>query len=738
MLQRIKDGGNNEDLRKLSTSVTCFYELALQEQALRNTLRALAAVQKNASTIQTGAPAGSNGTTSAVSKPITPLSLATEYGGITSSTSNQTMTLQTTLDGIPSALATHGISPYCISPLVTIPGCVSRKNLQLLNRFGVGVTANTSSSSQNVKGTAAPAQGTAQPASLTSAGTTAASLSSVFAKTTIWRGAYKLPAQGPPGKNLEAAKFVLAYGLSDLDLAPPDKENPPKLMTLLTWKNYRDWQRTCVARIFTKEKLKSASTSEINDLFFRYYARIVGILFRGQSGACSSTSPPDLVTGDALIAKPDTPQGKELVSAFETYIAAASLFEAQLDQMVLAAAAPVLSFEYDYNTPVNQPTTSTVKLLLSKAGLQKKCTSKQTAFAVTTTRLPDVKVNQAYSAALKVSGGLKPYSWILTAGSLPIGLTLGTDGTISGTPTVDEQSMFTVKVDDYLNQSATAKFSINTGALTVTTASLADAPVDHSYKATIAAKGGRPPYAWSTNQADLPPGLSMNAAGEISGTPTPATATTKSAVFGFTVQVVDSDQPKHTATAKLNIDVSSKPKPCDSSSDGACMNQLTLTLNAGGNFYNSAPSSVPGAGAFRDAQVGAELDYAVCTSSANPIWSFMANATFGLAYYYQDQVSPSILKVTPGMSVSGINIVGLASTTSSVFSKKGPINFAQFKYGLGTGKNVKFPIAFSYSNRTDLITKPLWSAQFGVSYDFSSLLNSSSSSNTSAADSKSP
>ena len=589
MLQRIKDGGNNEDLRKLSTSVTCFYELALQEQALRNTLRALAAVQKNASTIQTGAPAGSNGTTSAVSKPITPLSLATEYGGITSSTSNQTMTLQTTLDGIPSALATHGISPYCISPLVTIPGCVSRKNLQLLNRFGVGVTANTSSSSQNVKGTAAPAQGTAQPASLTSAGTTAASLSSVFAKTTIWRGAYKLPAQGPPGKNLEAAKFVLAYGLSDLDLAPPDKENPPKLMTLLTWKNYRDWQRTCVARIFTKEKLKSASTSEINDLFFRYYARIVGILFRGQSGACSSTSPPDLVTGDALIAKPDTPQGKELVSAFETYIAAASLFEAQLDQMVLAAAAPVLSFEYDYNTPVNQPTTSTAKLVFSKAGLQKRCAS---------------------SSKKTEDSGKKP--------------------------------------DDKNTVDAAAK-------------------------------------------------------------------------------------PMATADSK-----DKKPNPCANSTDGSCINQLTGTLNAGGNFYNSAPSSVPGAGAFRDAQVGAELDYAVCTSSANPIWSFMANATFGLAYYYQDQVSPSILKVTPGMSVSGINIVGLASTTSSVFSKKGPINFAQFKYGLGTGKNVKFPIAFSYSNRTDLITKPLWSAQFGVSYDFSSLLNSSSSSNTSAADSKSP
>jgi hypothetical protein len=45
---------------------------------------------------------------------------------------------------------------------------------------------------------------------------------------------------------------------------------------------------------------------------------------------------------------------------------------------------------------------------------------------------------------------------------------------------------------------------------------------------------------------------------------------------------------------------------------------------------------------------------------------------------------------------------------------------------------VKFPIAVSWSNRTDLITHSLWSAQFGVSYDFSSLLNSSSSTDTSS------
>ena len=552
MVQQIKNGGSNEDLRTLSKSMTCFYELALKEQRLRDTLRSLAAVQKSASTVQTGSPSGSNGTTSAVSKPITPLSLATEYGGITTSTSNQTMTLQTTLDGVPSALAKQGIRPYCVSAIVTIPGCVYWKNLEWLNRFGVGVTANTTSSSQNIKGTASPPEGTAQQASLGSATNTAPSLSSIFVKVTLWRGAYKLPAKGPEGTAVRNAQFDLAYGLADIP-PKPDLSNPPKLMSFAVWNNYQEWQTTCIEPIFTFEKLKSASDSEIDELFFRYYARIVGILFHDKSGTCSPTSRPDLVTSDDFVApslEDATPRQKMLINAFETYIAAASLFEAQLSQMLLAASAPVLSVEYDFNTPVNQPTTSTVKLVGSKAFGPKICAGKQ-----------DKK----------------------------------------NTP----------------------------------------------------------------------------------------------------------------------------------SQDSVAVNRFTGTINVGGNFYNSTPSSVPGASAFRDLQAGTEMDLAFCTSAISIIGSFLGNSTLGLTYYYQDQVSPSILKVTPGMPLSGISIVGLDSSTSSVFTKKGPINFVQLKYGLGTGKNVKFPIAVSWSNRTDLITHSLWSAQFGVSYDFSSLLNSSGSTSTS-------
>ena len=45
-------------------------------------------------------------------------------------------------------------------------------------------------------------------------------------------------------------------------------------------------------------------------------------------------------------------------------------------------------------------------------------------------------VNQPYSQGITVSGGLSPYTFILTSGALPSGLSLATStGVISGTPT---------------------------------------------------------------------------------------------------------------------------------------------------------------------------------------------------------------------------------------------------------------------------------------------------------------
>src|SRR5271154_3098939 len=58
-------------------------------------------------------------------------------------------------------------------------------------------------------------------------------------------------------------------------------------------------------------------------------------------------------------------------------------------------------------------------------------------------------VGSPYSGSLAVSGGIAPYSFVISAGSLPAGLTLDpVQGTITGTPTAAGANSFTVNVTD--------------------------------------------------------------------------------------------------------------------------------------------------------------------------------------------------------------------------------------------------------------------------------------------------
>jgi hypothetical protein len=68
---------------------------------------------------------------------------------------------------------------------------------------------------------------------------------------------------------------------------------------------------------------------------------------------------------------------------------------------------------------------------------------------VTQTSLPSGTVGVAYTTTtLTATGGTSPYTWSITAGSLPLGLTLSTGGVISGTPLAIETPGFTVQAMD--------------------------------------------------------------------------------------------------------------------------------------------------------------------------------------------------------------------------------------------------------------------------------------------------
>ena len=81
--------------------------------------------------------------------------------------------------------------------------------------------------------------------------------------------------------------------------------------------------------------------------------------------------------------------------------------------------------------------------------------------AITTTSLPNGSVGVTYSATLTASGGTPPYTWSISSGSLPAGLTLNPTGGIAGTPTVPGTSTFTVQAKDAATLAATASQSLS-------------------------------------------------------------------------------------------------------------------------------------------------------------------------------------------------------------------------------------------------------------------------------------
>jgi FtsP/CotA-like multicopper oxidase with cupredoxin domain len=210
---------------------------------------------------------------------------------------------------------------------------------------------------------------------------------------------------------------------------------------------------------------------------------------------------------------------------------------------------PTTAGTYDFTvtaTDVTQPTAVTA----SKA-FQLVVTP---APAITTaSSLPGYLIGTgAYSATIAATGGIAPISFSVTAGAMPVELTLAANGQISGTPATAGTYNFTVTATDMsqpTNAVTSKAFQLivtQPATLAITTASqltgytIGTGP----YSATIAATGGIAPVSFTVTGGAMPVELSLSAAGLITGTP--ATAGT----YDFTVTATDVTQPTAATTSK--------------------------------------------------------------------------------------------------------------------------------------------------------------------------------------------
>ena len=80
--------------------------------------------------------------------------------------------------------------------------------------------------------------------------------------------------------------------------------------------------------------------------------------------------------------------------------------------------------------------------------------------SITTLSLPHGFQNADYSQQFQSTGGTSPFTWLVTAGTLPAGLTLTTDGLLSGKPTVVGAQKITVTVTDALGVAFSSDFDL--------------------------------------------------------------------------------------------------------------------------------------------------------------------------------------------------------------------------------------------------------------------------------------
>ncbi len=136
---------------------------------------------------------------------------------------------------------------------------------------------------------------------------------------------------------------------------------------------------------------------------------------------------------------------------------------------------------------------------------------------------------QAYENQLQSSGGQAPVTFSLVSGSLPPRLSLNESGLISGTPTTAGSYNFTVKATDRCS-SVQKAFSMDIAVplscilphFTISSP-LASGTEGQAYSKQIQASGGEGSITYSlTGGTTLPPKLSINGSGLISGTPVTA------------------------------------------------------------------------------------------------------------------------------------------------------------------------------------------------------------------------
>jgi Putative Ig domain/PKD domain len=302
-----------------------------------------------------------------------------------------------------------------------------------------------------------------------------------------------------------------------------------------------------------------------------------------------------------------------------------------------------------------------------------------TPLAITPLSLPAGVVGTAYAAtAVNASGGTAPYSF--TATGLPAGLSISAAGVITGTPSAAGTSTAVITVTDSTNPShlsTTANLSITVVTpLSITTTTLPGGIVGAVYTATtVNATGGTTPYSFTAT--GLPAGLSISAAGQITGTPTGPAGTATAAIT-----VTDSTNPTAHLTATANLSITIGPglsittTPLPGGIVGAVYTATTVAAIGGTSPYSFTATGLPaGLSISAAGQITGTPNGPAGTATAAITVTDSTNPTHLTATANLSIVIGTTVAITTTSLPGGIVGVAYTATTVNATGGTGPYTF---------------------------------------------------------------
>jgi hypothetical protein len=158
---------------------------------------------------------------------------------------------------------------------------------------------------------------------------------------------------------------------------------------------------------------------------------------------------------------------------------------------------------------------------------------------ILTSTVPNGQAGASYSVQLISAGGTAPITWSFAGGALPPGVSVTPAGVLTGVPNAAGTFTFTIQAVDASQPQQTFQQVLTMlvtapPPLTITSPSVPNGYVGFNYSYTLAASGGLGARNWNVAAGALPPGLSLSAAGAITGSPQ------NFGSFTFTAKVTDS------------------------------------------------------------------------------------------------------------------------------------------------------------------------------------------------------